>query len=173
MSAITFAFDPTVSFRPSSWISPSTKPSISRSSVPEMSPFTRRLAPSHPVSWSAIVSTGFLVSAGLLGSVPFLLHIGPSCEHNTAQIFHALHGEHLHGRHRRTSLRCVSGRGWRVPARFSVAQNPTPSRPGQQGVASLVGVYPALSRKLVMTLEAQRNCTKLHTRTFHDPQNHP
>src|ERR1700739_2366537 len=89
MSAVTFAVGPTVSLRPSSWISPSTKPSISRSSVPEMSPFTRRLDPSHPVSRSAAKSTGlltsrrFIASLRLIASVLFLLHIESSYGQHT------------------------------------------------------------------------------------------
>src|SRR6266446_70245 len=78
MSAVTLAVGPTVSLRPSSWISPSTKPSISRSSVPEISPFTRRLDPSHPVSRSAPASNGLVTSRGLIASVLFLLHIESS-----------------------------------------------------------------------------------------------
>jgi hypothetical protein len=34
-----------------------------------------------------------------------------------------------------TSLRCTSGTGWPVPARFSVAQNPTLARRAHQGAA--------------------------------------
>src|SRR5258706_4406995 len=83
MSAIPFAVAPTVSFRPSRWICPSTEPSISRSSVPEMSPFTRRLDPSHPESWSAAAANGPIASVGLIASVLFLLHIGPSWSQHT------------------------------------------------------------------------------------------
>src|SRR5229473_2477621 len=72
MSAVSFAVVPTVSFRSSRWISPSTEPSISRSSVPVMSPFTCRLGPSRPVSWSAAAS------GGIVPSVLFLFHIGTS-----------------------------------------------------------------------------------------------
>src|ERR1700730_8241844 len=42
-------------------------------------------------------------------------------------------GELLHGRHNGTSSRCASGTGWAVPARFSVARNPTPRRWTRQG----------------------------------------
>jgi hypothetical protein len=42
-------------------------------------------------------------------------------------------GELLHGGHNRTSLRQVSGIGWRIPARSSVAQNPTPAKLAQTG----------------------------------------
>src|SRR5882724_6237481 len=89
MSAVTFAVGPTVSFRSSSWISPSAEPSISRSSVPEISPFTRRLDPSHPVSRSAPASNGLITSRriiaslGLIGSVLFLLHIESSYGQHT------------------------------------------------------------------------------------------
>src|SRR5712664_805146 len=89
MSAVTFAVGPTVSFRPSSWISPSTEPSISRSSVPEISPFTRRLDPSHPVSWSAPASNGLITSLGLIASVLFLLHIESSYGQHTPRNFPA------------------------------------------------------------------------------------
>src|SRR6266404_2718291 len=69
MSAVSFAVAPTVNLRSSSWMSPSTEPSISRSSVPVMSPFTCRLDPSHPVASGAAACSvsGF-----------FLSHIGPS-----------------------------------------------------------------------------------------------
>src|SRR5712692_7250091 len=72
MSAVTFAVVPTVSLRSSSWMSPSTEPSIRRSSVPVISPFTCRLDPSHPDSRSAAAS------GGIIASVLFLFHIGPS-----------------------------------------------------------------------------------------------
>src|ERR1700722_7163195 len=47
MSAVTLALAPTVNFRSSSVISPSTVPSISRSSLPEISPLTCKLEPSR------------------------------------------------------------------------------------------------------------------------------
>src|SRR5882762_11522322 len=78
MSAVTFAVGPTVSFRSSSWISPSTEPSISRSSVPEISPFTCRLDPSHPVMSGA-------AACGV--SRFFLSHIGPSQRQHTPRKF--------------------------------------------------------------------------------------
>src|SRR5712692_9022525 len=91
MSAVSFPVVPTVSFRSSSWISPSTEPSISRSSVPKISPFTCRLDPTHPVAQSVVAFNGriasvFFFSVGkFLGSGAaargvsgfFLLHIGP------------------------------------------------------------------------------------------------
>src|ERR1700674_2223600 len=101
MSAVSFAFVPTVSFRPSSWISPSTEPSISRSSVPVMSPFPRRLDPSHPAARSAAASNGrttsvlFLLVSKFVDSGAaacgvsgfFLSHIGPSLGQHTPRGF--------------------------------------------------------------------------------------
>jgi hypothetical protein len=56
MSAVNFAVAPTVTFRSSSWTSPSTVPSMYGSSLPEISPFTCKLDPSravaHPLSLS-------------------------------------------------------------------------------------------------------------------------
>src|SRR5271168_3089824 len=69
MSAVTFAVAPTVSFRSSSWISPSTEPSISRSSLPEISPFTCRLDPSRAVARSAVAPNGRIASV-LIAVVP-------------------------------------------------------------------------------------------------------
>src|SRR5271163_3974767 len=103
MSAVSFAVFPTVSFRSSSWISPSTEPSISRSSVPMISPFTCRLDPSHPVAWSAVESNGRIASVLSLfvskffgsGAVArgvsgfFLSHIRPPLELHTPRRFPA------------------------------------------------------------------------------------
>src|SRR5262249_31214819 len=58
MSAVSFAVAPTISFRSSSWISPSTEPSISRSSLPEISPLIWRLGPSRAVARSAVAPIG-------------------------------------------------------------------------------------------------------------------
>src|SRR5580704_11537217 len=58
ISAVTLAVAPTVSLRSSSWISPSTEPSISRSSLPEISPLTCRLGPRRAVARSEVAPIG-------------------------------------------------------------------------------------------------------------------
>src|SRR5712664_235480 len=67
ISAVTFAEGPTVSFRSSRVISPSTDPSINRSSLPEISPFTCRLAPSRAVARSAVAPNGRIASVLIAG----------------------------------------------------------------------------------------------------------
>src|SRR3989441_3406639 len=67
ISAVTFAEGPTVSFRSSRVISPSTDPSINRSSLPEISPFTCRLAPRRAVARSAVAPNGRIASVLIAG----------------------------------------------------------------------------------------------------------
>src|ERR1700686_393157 len=74
ISAVTLALAPTVSFRSSSVISPSTVPSISRSSLPEISPLTCRLEPSRaPVPVRSPV-----FPSGRIASVPVAMLVVPS-----------------------------------------------------------------------------------------------
>src|ERR1700675_802398 len=74
MSAVTLALAPTVSFRSSRVISPSTVPSISRSSLPEISPLTCRLEPSRaPVPVRSPV-----FPSGRIASVPVAMFVVPS-----------------------------------------------------------------------------------------------
>src|SRR2546422_7533697 len=54
-SALTLARGPTVSLPSSSWIRPSTLPSTCRSPLPEISPFTCRLAFNRAVARSEVV----------------------------------------------------------------------------------------------------------------------
>src|SRR5580704_9298385 len=91
MSAVIFAVDPTVSFPLSSWIDPSIRPSITRSSVPVISPFTRKLDPSRPVWRSPVESNerGVLVVSKVFASGAtawgvsdfFVPHMGPPPDH--------------------------------------------------------------------------------------------
>src|SRR5437588_8027067 len=69
MSAVTLAVAPTVSLRSSSWINPSTEPSIKRSSLPVISPFTCRLDPSRAVARSPVAPSGRMASV-LIAVVP-------------------------------------------------------------------------------------------------------
>src|SRR5205823_11331978 len=69
MSAVTFAVAPTVSLRSSSWINPSTEPSIRRSSLPVISPLTCRLDPSRAVARSPVAPSGRMASV-LIAVVP-------------------------------------------------------------------------------------------------------
>src|SRR5271167_1184251 len=69
MSAVSLAVAPTVSLRSSSCTRPSTDPSISRSSLPEISPFTCRLGPSRAVARSAVAPNGLIASV-LIAVVP-------------------------------------------------------------------------------------------------------
>src|ERR1700680_2005511 len=74
MSAVTLALAPIVSFRSSSVISPSTVPSISRSSLPEISPLTCKLEPSRaPVPVRSPV-----FPSGRIASVPVAMLVVPS-----------------------------------------------------------------------------------------------
>src|SRR3984893_18759134 len=74
MSAVTLALAPTVNFRSSSVISPSTVPSISRSSLPEISPLTCRLEPSRaPVPVRSPV-----FPSGRIASEPVAILVVPS-----------------------------------------------------------------------------------------------
>src|ERR1700722_11121251 len=63
ISAVTRALAPTVSLRSSNCTSPSTLPSIARSSLPVISPFTCRLAPSRAVP---VVEGYVVVSKGAI-----------------------------------------------------------------------------------------------------------
>src|SRR5271165_5868836 len=69
MSAVSLAVAPTVSLRSSSCTRPSTDPSIIRSSLPEISPFTCRLGPSRAVARSAVAPNGLIASV-LIAVVP-------------------------------------------------------------------------------------------------------
>src|SRR5579883_471923 len=69
ISAVTLAVAPTVSFFSSSWTSPSTEPSMTRSSLPEISPLTCKLAPSRAVARSAVAPSGRIASV-LIALVP-------------------------------------------------------------------------------------------------------
>src|ERR1700739_194307 len=68
-SAVTLAVAPTVSLRSSSCTKPSTDPSITKSSLPEISPFTCRLGPSRAVDRSAVAPKGRIASV-LIAVVP-------------------------------------------------------------------------------------------------------
>src|SRR5882762_9819783 len=82
MSAVSLAVVPTVSLRSSRWITPSTRPSISISSVPVISPFTCRLDPSHALGQSAVASNGRIPSRLFLSRF-FLPNLRPSLgQHN-------------------------------------------------------------------------------------------
>ena len=62
MSAVNFAVAPTVSFRSLIWTRPLTVPSMSRSSLPEISPFKCSLNPSRDRSRSAVAPAGPVAS---------------------------------------------------------------------------------------------------------------
>src|SRR5580704_285028 len=62
MSAVTRALAPIVSFRSSNCTNPSTLPSMARSSLPVISPFTCRLAPRRAVP----VVDGYVLSKGAI-----------------------------------------------------------------------------------------------------------
>src|SRR5208283_1579332 len=68
-SAVNLAEAPTVSLRSSSCTNPSTDPSITRSSLPEISPFTCRLGPSRAVARSGVAPNGRIASV-LIAVVP-------------------------------------------------------------------------------------------------------
>src|SRR5215469_14591010 len=69
ISAVSFAVAPTVSLRSSSCTSPSTEPSRSRSSLPEISPLMWRLGPRRAVARSAVAPKGRIASV-LIAVVP-------------------------------------------------------------------------------------------------------
>src|SRR5216683_4412580 len=60
-SAVNFAVAPIVTFRSSSWTSPSTVPSMYRSSLPEISPFTYKLDPSRAVAPAGCITSLFIL----------------------------------------------------------------------------------------------------------------
>src|SRR3981189_3198710 len=74
MSAVTLALAPTVNFRSSSVISPSTVPSISRSSLPEISPLTCSLEPSRP----PVPVRSPVFPSGRIASEPVAIFVVPS-----------------------------------------------------------------------------------------------
>src|SRR5579862_1585518 len=65
-SAVSFALAPTVNLRSSSWTSPSTLPSMCRSSLPVISPFTCRLAPRRAVPLALAEPVVGYVSSGAI-----------------------------------------------------------------------------------------------------------
>src|SRR6516164_5435431 len=69
MSAVTLAVAPTVSLRSSSCTNPSTDPSMTKSSLPEISPLTCRLGPKRAVERSAVAPIGRIASV-LIAVVP-------------------------------------------------------------------------------------------------------
>src|SRR5438309_5947513 len=109
-SALTLARGPTVSLPSSSWIRPSTLPSTCRSPLPEISPFTCRLAFNRAVARSEVVLgermglvlmavpsrgvesgpvvfvPGGVETPGVVGSSFFRRHMSPSWDQHTHEI---------------------------------------------------------------------------------------
>src|SRR2546426_4626749 len=109
-SALTLARGPTVSLPSSSWIRPSTLPSTCRSPLPEISPFTCRLAFNRAVARSEVVlgeRMGLVLMAvpskgggsgaavfvsggggnpGVVGSSFFMRHLSPSLDQHNHEI---------------------------------------------------------------------------------------